>query len=340
MAITIKQIAEISGVSRGTVDRVINNRGKVKADTRALVMKVAKELGYQPNPAGKALAANKKKPVIGILLISEGNPFFDEVIHGMQKAAEEYAPYGVSTILETMRGFDPDEQITRLDNLKDRVNALILNPINDERIVRKIDELTEQGIFVVTINNDILGSKRAFYVGSDYTVGGATACGIMGLLTKGSANIGILTGSNKILGHTQRIHGFQAVAQKKFPAFNIISIAETIDDDIEAFTATNQMLTNHPEINAIFIAAAGTYGVCRAILALGLEKDITIVAFDITPEIKEMMERKIIDVTIYQHPYTQGNKAMNVAFSKLVNGITPNKDAHILKNEIRILENI
>ena len=63
--VTIKQIADLCGVSRGTVDRVINERGNVKPETKELVLSMAKELGYKPNPAGKALSARKKNPVGG-----------------------------------------------------------------------------------------------------------------------------------------------------------------------------------------------------------------------------------------------------------------------------------
>ena len=58
---TIKQIAEMAGVSRGTVDRVLNNRGSVNANTAARVREIAEKLNYKPNKAGLMLAAQKKK---------------------------------------------------------------------------------------------------------------------------------------------------------------------------------------------------------------------------------------------------------------------------------------
>lgn len=73
--VTMKKIAELCGVSRGTVDRALNGRGRVNAETAAMIRKMAKQLGYEPNPAGKALAARKNNPVIGVLLPSEGNAF-------------------------------------------------------------------------------------------------------------------------------------------------------------------------------------------------------------------------------------------------------------------------
>jgi LacI family transcriptional regulator len=51
--VTIKDIARIAGVSRGTVDRVINERGNVAEDVEKKIMKIASELGYEKNPHGQ-----------------------------------------------------------------------------------------------------------------------------------------------------------------------------------------------------------------------------------------------------------------------------------------------
>ena len=51
---TIKEIAELAGVSRGTVDRVLNNRGAVNAETEAKIRSIMKQLHYKPNKAGMA----------------------------------------------------------------------------------------------------------------------------------------------------------------------------------------------------------------------------------------------------------------------------------------------
>ena len=86
---TIKEIAELAGVSRGTVDRVLNNRGAVNAETEAKIRSIMKQLHYKPNKAGMALAAQKKKYLIGIIMFSKKNPYFDEVMQGFEDKAEE-----------------------------------------------------------------------------------------------------------------------------------------------------------------------------------------------------------------------------------------------------------
>ena len=57
--VRIKDIAERAGVSKGTVDRVIHNRGNVAPAVKQRVLEVMKELNYRPNILASALAYNK-----------------------------------------------------------------------------------------------------------------------------------------------------------------------------------------------------------------------------------------------------------------------------------------
>lgn len=338
LAVTIKEISEISGISRGTVDRVLNGRGKVSPEKEAIVKSVAKQLGYKPNLAGKALAAKKKLFTIGILLNSEGNPFFDEVFRGIDRAQKELADYGVKFLIRTLRGYDSAQQIQEMEAIRSSVNALILNPINEPAVARKIDELSDAKIPVITINTDIENSKRLCYVGNDYFKSGAAACGMLGLMLPPDSKLGILTGSVKILGHSERIAGFRSVMKDRYPGFQVVDVAETNDDDIIAFETTKTMLTNHPDITGIFVVAAGTYGVCRAVLSLGMEKQISIVCVDKIPTTEEMIRTGVIRATICQQPFTQGYQSVQRAWQYLISGQKP--ENLITKSEIKILENL
>lgn len=338
--VTIKQLADVCGVSRGTIDRVLNNRGNVKPEKRELVLRMMKKLNYTPNPAGKALAARKHNPVVGILIPAEGIHFFDAVIDAMKKAEKKYDMFGLKVIWRNMHGYDVDVQCQIIDELKTEVNALIINPINDERVIDKLNEFIADGIFVITLNNDVEQAKHHCYVGSDYLNGGETAGALLQMIGPKKLRIGIELGSLKILGHQQRLAGFQSLL-KDNPAAQIIDIQENNDDDILSYDTTKTMLEQHPDINALFvISSGGVYGVCRAVLALHKEKSLTILVFDTIPTTIEMMKQQVIQAAIYQHPAQQGERAMQVAFDYLVNGIKPERDRYIMKNEIRILQNI
>ena len=337
--VTMKEIAEICGVSRGTVDRALNGRGRVNAETAEKILKTAKELGYEPNPAGKALAARKKRPVIGIVISSDGNPFFDDVPKGMEEAADQYKIYGVQIEYHTMKGYDTEKQLATLKEIEDRLQALIINPIDDPAIAAQINSMVDRGIFVVTLNNDIEGTRRHCYVGSDYYNGGLTSCALLEALLGQQAEIAVILGSLKLRGHRLRLEGFKE-RMKKVPGFHLAATIEHNDDDIYAYEVTKNLLTEHPEINAICVLAAGVYGTCRAVMQLPEERRPLILSFDTVPTTVEMMQFGIIKATIYQHPYRQGFSAVNKAFEYLVHGRLPEKDMCILKNEIKLFENL
>lgn len=337
--VTIKKIAELCGVSRGTVDRVLNDRGKVKPETEAVVRQMAEQLGYKPNPAGKALAARKHRPVVGVLLASEGNPFFEEVIRGLTKAAELYRIYGLEVLWKSMKGYNVEAQCALIEELRGKINALIISPINDPAVAQAMDTLVAEGVFVITINNDIENCHRHAYVGSDYFNGGETACALFELLLGPKASVGIVLGSHHVLGHEQRLNGFKERMQR-LPDFKILEVVENGDDEICSYERTCLLLQQYPEMDALFLVAGGVYGACRAVLSTERRKKLTVVAFDSVPSTVEMMRRGVLQAILYQHPYRQGHQAMELVFEYLVNGIQPQRETYILKNEIKLLENL
>ena len=328
------------GVSRATVDRVLNNRGKVKADKRELILSTAKRLNYRPNPAGRALITRKKKPTVAIIMPSIGLCFFDDIIDAMEAAEEKYSLFGLNVVWKLMKGYDVERMAAAVDDVRPKVNAVIINPINHPKVIEAINRCIDAGVFVVTVNNDVEQAKHHYYVGTDYYNGGQTAAGLMKLITRGQRHIAVTLASRQILGHKQRLQGFYSVLEGN-DQYEIIDILEDDDDDFTAFDKTKTLLVAHPDINTIFMAASGgAYGVCRAVLSLGRAEDITIITFDTLPGIVEMMEKGVVDAAIYQHPRQQGSRSMRLVYDYLLNGIEPPQDRILLQNEIRILENV
>lgn len=81
---TIKDIAKMAEVGVGTVSRVINNHPSVKEETKNKVLKIIEEVNYKPNELARDLK-RKKNNVIGILITGYPNPFFDDVISGIDR---------------------------------------------------------------------------------------------------------------------------------------------------------------------------------------------------------------------------------------------------------------
>lgn len=337
---TIKEIAELAGVSRGTVDRVLNKRGAVNPKTEAKILEIAKALDYKPNRAGIVLAAQKKKFKFGIVMFGIGNPFFDDVIAGFKEKEEELSGYNCTVLIRRISAFGVESQLEAIDSLvKEEINGLAISPQNDPSIAEKINELYDMGIPTVTFNTDISGSKRIAYVGSNYYQCGQTAAGLIHLMTSGEVYIGIVSGYPNLLCHTERIAGFKSRLDQ-YTNLHIVDFFENSDDDFISYDKTLKMLENHPEINAVFFAAGGTYGGCKAILASNRQEHIKIVTFDKIKTTVEMMKEDVISATICQQPRIQGLLPLEILFDYLTTGESPKKEYNYTTVEIRIKENI
>ena len=313
---TIKEIAELAGVSRGTVDRVLNNRSGVNEETARRVMAIAKQLDYKPNKAGMALAAQKKKYVIGIIVFSKKNPFFDEVIAGFEEKAAELAFYGCEILVKRV-AYHPDAQLSAIEScINEGIHGLIITPYNDKKICDALNSLEKKGIPVITVNSEAENIHRLTYVGSDYLKSGEAAGALMQLTTVDKVNVGIIMGDSHILCHAQRHSGF-VNHLKGDNRFNIIGCEENFDDDLKSYDIVHDMLSTHSEINALYFTAAGVHGGCKAIQDLGRDGSLRVITHDDMPTIVDMIEKGIITATICQQPRWQGSKSLELMFEYL-----------------------
>ena len=124
---TIKEIAALAGVSRGTVDRVLNDRSAVNPETAEKIRKIAKELDYKPNRAGLVLAAQKKRLKLGCsFCFPPGILFFQDVLAGINEKAEELAGYNCTVITKQI-SFGVEAQLQAVKELlAEEVNGIAI----------------------------------------------------------------------------------------------------------------------------------------------------------------------------------------------------------------------
>lgn len=337
--VTTKRIAELAGVSRGTVDRVLNNRGQVNEETKVKVLEIAEKLNYKPNPAGRSLVNKQKNWKVGCIIIKADNPFYDELCTGLEKKMMEYEAYGLETILKRV-DFDAASQCRVIDEfLEQNINALIIQPADEEVLRNKLLELENKNIPVVTVNTTLPDYAPFCYIGNDFYTCGRTAANLLQLVTDGRCKIGIVTGFHKAQSHYDRVLGFRDYI-KDFPQMEIVEIEENLDEDFNSFDCTKKMLLGHPEINALFLVAGGVYGACRALKTFPNYKDIKVISFDTVPTTKELVKEGTIFATISQQPVRQGMFALEVLFNKLFNNDNPSGNKLYTDIEIKLKANI
>lgn len=119
---TIKELAQICGVSEGTVDRALNNRPGIKASTKERILTTAAEMNYHPNHMAQCLATGSTK-TIGVIGVDLRNNFFAMMIESIEMAAKEKG-YFINLILTQN---DPAKEREAVQYMKERqVDGLIL----------------------------------------------------------------------------------------------------------------------------------------------------------------------------------------------------------------------
>ena len=103
---TLKDVAEASGLTVGTVSRVLNNRGYISPKTREKVYQVMKELNYQPNETARTLAKQKSN-IIGIVLPNVEHPYFARILGCLEREA---AKLGYRIMLFVSRNREEQEE--------------------------------------------------------------------------------------------------------------------------------------------------------------------------------------------------------------------------------------
>ena len=161
----------------------------------------------------------------------------------------------------------------------------------------------------------------------------------MRLMTKGDVYVGIVSGSQNILCHTERIAGFAHIIGAS-PHIHIVDTVNNNDDDHVSFELTQKLLSEHPEINAFYFTAGGVYGGCQAIEAAACKNDMCVITNDLVPTTREYMQKGLISATICQQPFQQGFLPLSILFSYLATGEMPAAEHNYVDVDIRIRENL
>lgn len=276
---TIKDIAKLAGVSVTTVSRALNGYSDVNEKTRQKIKAVAEELHYSPNLLARSLVMKKTK-TIGLLVSGmqiEGSKdnFTYEVLCGLNDCAGER---GYDLIL-----FSTNSELQRQKTYNQlcqerKVDGVILQGIKIDDPYLK--EVVESDIPCVLVDIPI-ESESVGFVTTDNCAGAKTAVDHM--IGLGHRNIGMINGHEKAFVSQQRLEGYRQALTEAQISFRADYVADGSFVESEAEVQAEQMLTNHPEITAIFCAsdlmALGTMKAARK-LGRQIPDDLSVAGFD------------------------------------------------------------
>jgi len=319
MAGTIQDIAEIAGVSRGTVDRALNKRGRINKDVEERILQIADEIGYIPR---KRKSEKSEKIKIGVVTQLSEAPFMIRIRKGINDAVKETAAKKAELLIEECDNVNEESQLTALEVLENAgVSGIAIMPVEGSGIRAKINELVEKGIKIVTFNTDIIGTGRSCFVGMDNIKSGRTAAGLMGVMTRREGQILAITGHFGNNVNNMRVEGFTEELKKGFENLNLVGVQSSFDESDEVEQIVCNSVSTFPELKGIVVFSAGQEGVGRAFDKLSLEERPFVVVYDLTAQNIDGLVKDNFDFILDQNGYMQGYKALCLLLD-LINGDT------------------
>ncbi|WP_421382232.1 LacI family DNA-binding transcriptional regulator [Bacillus salacetis] len=276
---TIKDIAKAAGVSVTTVSRALNGYSDVKELTRQKIAAVAKELNYSPNTLARSLVMNKSQ-TIGLLVSgftkeSVKDNFTVEVLAGVNECASEMN-YDL-VLFNTNSSMQREKTYTQLCKER-RVDGVIIQGIRTDDPYLK--EVVDSDIPCVLIDIPVT-SENVGYVTTDNELGADKA--VQHLVELGHRNIGMVNGHEYAFVSQKRLNGYKRALENAGLPFNPKYVVDGNFKEGEAAKVTKELLTEHPEITAVFCASdLMAIGSLKAAQEMGkqIPSDLSIVGYD------------------------------------------------------------
>lgn len=339
MGVTLKQIADMAGVHKSTVDKVIHNRPGVSDKTRQKIRRLLEEQGYESNPLAKALNYQKNKMRIAVVMPNVDAR--DDLKRGMEVVRQDFNSFNFEVFYYGMPFSDAREQARCLRELAQRdVSGVVLLPIEDPIIVETLQELKEKHIPVILVNSDLERAEYLCYVGQNMEQAGRVAARLFALCLMGQqGRLGVIT-SNYMSGVKQREFAFRRYLQEQYPEIQLVDTVDIIESEAYAYENTKELLQQHPDLNALFITCGCVPDICRAVRDMGLAGKLVVISYERYPEIEELIQSNEITCTISSDLFEQGQTAMRTLFEYFVYDHQPEEQTIYTRNEILFRENI
>ncbi len=280
MAVTIKDVAALAGVSPSTVSRTCNNNPSISEETKEKVRRAMAQLGYEPNFQASNLATQNSRAIGIILPVSEKeayeNSFYLEAIRGISQYCNQ-RQY-INTVIT---GKDEEEilKVVKTMTRSGQVDGFIVLYSRQKDPV--IDYLYGEGLLYVLVGKAYQFANQTVYIDNDNLLAGQEATEY--LYEIGHRKIGYIGSDSQLLFSADRKSGYQLALSRLGLPFKPEYCAEVYSVSTEGSEPIRRLLSQEDRPTAVMVSddilAVALERVCMEI-GLSIPKDLSIISFN------------------------------------------------------------
>lgn len=331
-AVTTKDIADATGLSKMTVSRVLNNHPYVSADARKRVQQAVRKLGFRPNALAKRFFTGKTR-LIGVVIPLEYmfiSLYFKDLFQGVLECAEE-AGYDILLHNSASKRIAPFDKC--MDMVKGKLveGLLLVAPMSFDTYPVK---LASDGVPLVVMGESGCGEK----VNRVAIPNRGSSCeAVSRMISQGHKRIAVLTFDETHVESQERLEGyFEALARAKIKRDDSLVLPAQYDR-MMAYRQVQQLMQRKPDVTAIFALNADmAVGAADALHAMEImiPQQVSLVSFDDNPE----MEQGTPPITaVRQFPHKLGHSACDLLI-RILSGANPSTSPQTLYIETELIE--
>jgi LacI family transcriptional regulator len=299
---TVHDVARKAGVSLATVDRVLNGRPGVRAETADKVVAAIAALDFSRDLSASLLARARDINML-FLIPGGGNEFMANLVAAIAGEARALSAQRLHLAIETIKPLDAVGLAARLGALDPKsCDCVAIVATEDAAVVAAVDAAARRGITVLTLVSDLPGSRRRAFIGINNIAAGRTAAALLGRFAPAGGSIGVIAGSLGLRDHRERLEGFTAVMQAEFPRLAVIGPLEGHDAPDETARLVTRLIAEHNDLCGLYNLGAGNDGLIAALAESGRAAGIRVVAHELTAATRAGLESGAIDVVLDQNP--------------------------------------
>lgn len=297
---TLKQLMEITQLSRATIDRALNDRPGVHPRTRHAVEAALKQLGT--GSSARSAVRAKQTTYDFRLLAQAGDAFTDELIRTATALEGEFDANGVRLEVEKCVGASDEEVASRIRQATAEVDGIGIICTNTATTSSALRECMAAGKPVVTLITDVDADARHTYVGVNNRAAGQSAAFLLGrhLQAHASPDVAVIVATFSYTCHEDREIGFRSLLRQRFPHVNLVEVIKGADSGAATYEATTRFLKAHGKLDGIYNVAGGNEGLAVALREHNLTGRTLYVTHEVNRITEPLLRSDAIDYLLTQ----------------------------------------